>query len=95
LAIEVEVRRALSALQEAEELAAAATKVVGQAEEALRLANVRYRNGAATQLDVLQARQALTEASLNKLEANYRHTIAVATVRKSIAEADSFTVAAP
>lgn len=88
LAIEVEVRRALSSLQEAAELAAAATKVVGQAEEALRLADVRYRNGAATQLDVLQARQALTEASLNRLEANYRHTIALATVRKAIAEGD-------
>lgn len=90
LAIEVEVRRAISSLQEAAELAAAAAKVVGQATEALRLADVRYRNGAATQLDVLQARQALTEASLNKLEANYRHTIALATLRKAIAEADTY-----
>ncbi len=93
LAIEVEVRRAISSLQEAAELAAAAEKVVGQATEALRLADVRYRNGAATQLDVLQARQALTEASLNKLEANYRHTIALATLRKAIAEADTYEVA--
>lgn len=91
LAIEVEVRRALSSLQEAAELAEAAGKVVEQATEALRLADVRYRNGAATQLDVLQARQALTEASLNRLEANYRHTIAVATLRKAIAEGDTFT----
>jgi len=88
LAVEVEVRRALSSLQEAAELAEAAGKVVGQAEEALRLADVRYRNGAATQLDVLQARQALTEASLNRLEANYRHTIALATVRKAVGESD-------
>jgi outer membrane protein TolC len=92
LAIEVEVRRAISSLQEAAELAAAAEKVVGQATEALRLADVRYRNGAATQLDVLQARQALTEASLNKLEANYRHTIALATLRKAIAEADTYEI---
>ncbi|MCU0792780.1 MAG: TolC family protein [Opitutaceae bacterium] len=90
LAVEVEVRRALSSLQEAAELAQAAGKVVEQAEEALRLADVRYRNGAATQLDVLQARQALTEASLNRLEANYRHTVALATLRKAIAEADTF-----
>lgn len=93
LSIEVEVRRALSSLQEAAELAAAAEKVVGQATEALRLADVRYRNGAATQLDVLQARQALTEASLNKLEANYRHTVALATVRKAVAEADTYELA--
>ncbi len=90
LAVEVEVRRAISSLQEADELAQAAGKVVGQAEEALRLADVRYRNGAATQLDVLQARQALTEASLNRLEANYRHTVALATLRKAIAEADTY-----
>jgi outer membrane protein TolC len=89
LAIEVEVRRALSSLQEAAELADAAAKVVGQAEEALRLADVRFRNGAATQLDVLQARVALTEAQLNRLEANYRHTVALATVRKAIGEANT------
>lgn len=95
LAIEVEVRRALSSLQEAAELADAAGKVVGQATEALRLADVRYRNGAATQLDVLQARVALTEAQLNRLEANYRHTVALATVRKAIAETNAAPVAAP
>jgi outer membrane protein len=93
LAIEVEVRRAISSLQEAAELAAAAEKVVGQATEALRLADVRYRNGAATQLDVLQARQALTEASLNQLEANYRHTTALATLRRAIAESETYDVA--
>jgi Outer membrane protein len=89
LAIEVEVRRALSSLQEAAELAEAAGKVVEQATEALRLADVRYRNGAATQLDVLQARVALTEAQLNRLEANYRHTVALATVRRAISETNA------
>lgn len=89
LAIEVEVRRALSTLQEAAELAEAAGKVVDQATEALRLADVRYRNGAATQLDVLQARVALTEAQLNRLEANYRHTVALATVRRAIGETNA------
>jgi outer membrane protein TolC len=78
---------------EAAELAEAAGKVVGQAKEALRLADVRYRNGAATQLDVLQARQALTEASLNRLEANYRHTLALATVRKALGESDPVVAA--
>lgn len=89
LDIEVEVRRALSSLQEAGELAEAAGKVVEQATEALRLADVRFRNGAATQLDVLQARVALTEAQLNKLEANYRHTVALAAVRRAIGESNA------
>jgi len=92
LAIEVEVRRALSALQEAAELAGAAGQVVGQAEEALRLADVRYGSGAATQLDVLEARVALTDARLNLVEANYRHTVALATVRKAISEADTYVL---
>jgi outer membrane protein len=94
LSIEVEVRRALSSLQEAAELAEAAGKVVEQATEALRLADVRFRNGAATQLDVLQARVALTEAQLNRLEANYRHTVALATVRRAIGESNSPVTAA-
>lgn len=89
LSIEVEVRRALSALQEADELAEAAAKVVEQASEALRLADVRYKNGAATQLDVLQARVALTEASLNRLSAYYSHTVALATARRAIGQTDS------
>ena len=89
LNLEVEVRRALSSLQEAGELAEAAGKVVEQATEALRLADVRFRNGAATQLDVLQARVALTEAQLNKLEANYRHTVALAAVRRAIGESNA------
>jgi outer membrane protein len=92
LAIEVEVRRSLSSLQEAAELAGAAEKVVEQADEALRLADVRYSNGAATQLDVLESRVALTEARLNRVEANYRHTVALAALRKAIAEADTYQI---
>lgn len=91
LAIEVEVRRSLSAWQEAEELAEAAAKVVEQATEALRLADVRYKNGAATQLDVLQARVALTEAQLNRLSAYYRHTVAVAAARRATGEVISWS----
>ena len=92
LAIEVEVRRAISALQEAAELAGAAEKVVEQADEALRLSDVRYSNGAATQLDVLETRVALTQARLNRVEANYSHTVALAALRKAIAEADTYLV---
>ncbi|MEM7727687.1 MAG: TolC family protein [Pseudomonadota bacterium] len=84
LAIEVEVRRAISSLQEAEELVEAATKVVEQAEEALRLADARYSAGAGTQLNVLSARFALTDARTNQLQANYSHLIAVANFERSV-----------
>ncbi|EIQ01880.1 outer membrane protein [Opitutaceae bacterium TAV1] len=90
LRVEVEVRRALSSLQEATELASAAGKVVDQAEEALRLADARYGAGSATQLDQLQARTALTEARLNQLQANYNYLVSVATIQRAIAASDRY-----
>lgn len=89
LFVEVEVRRALSSLQEGAELADAAQKVVQQAEEALRLADARYAAGSATQLDVLETRVALTEARNNQLEANYRYNVALASLRRSLGEAEA------
>ena len=84
LAIEVDVRRAISALQEADELAAAAGKVVEQADEALRLAEVRYEAGAATQLELLQTRVSLTQAKTNLLSANYSYLLAAAQYRRAV-----------
>src|SRR5690606_29290235 len=88
LAVEVDVRRAFSDLQEAGELADASIQVVGQADEALRLADARYAAGEATQLDVMQARVALTEARLNQFEAYYRYNVAEARVRRAVGIAD-------
>jgi outer membrane protein TolC len=90
LAVEIEVRRAHSSLQEAAELAESATKVVAQAEESLRLADARYAAGTATQLDVLEARVALTESRNNQLQANYSHNVAVAAMRTAVGTADPF-----
>lgn len=89
LAVEVEVRRALSSLQEGAELADAAQKVVEQAEEALRLADARYAAGSATQLDVLETRVALTETRTNQIEANYRYNVALATLRRAVGDTDA------
>lgn len=84
LAVDVEVRRTISSLQEANELAEASKRVVEQAEESLRLANARFSAGSATQLDVLTAQTELTTARLNQIQAYYSHTIAVARVRKAL-----------
>ena len=86
LAIEVEVRQAMSEFQEAEQLVNAAAKAVEQAEEALRLADSRYDAGAINQLDVFEARFALTESRTNRLEANYRHIVAVANLKRAMGE---------
>lgn len=90
LAVDVQVRQAYSSLVEAWELVQASVKTVDQAKEALRLANVRYGAGTATQLDVLTSQVALTEARLNELQASYGYHVAVATVRQSIGQADDF-----
>ncbi len=90
LAIEVQVRQAHSSLVEAWELVQASSKTVEQAEEALRLANVRYAAGTATQLDVLTSQVSLTEARLNQLQACYGYHVALATMRQAIGQADEF-----
>ena len=92
LAVEVDVRRSLSALQEAAELADAAVKVVAQAEEALRLADARYAAGTITQLDVLETRVALTESRLNQLTANYSYNVAAAAMRRAIGQSDPYVL---
>lgn len=83
LAVEVEVRRAFSALQQAAELAGAMQKTVGQAEEAVRLAAARFEAGTATQLDVLQAQVELTNARTSQLRANHGYNVALAQLRKA------------
>jgi len=88
LSVEVDVRSSLSSLQEAAELTDATRQSVGEAEEAVRLADARFSAGTITQLDVLSARNALTQARLNQLQANYQYNVAVASVRRSIGETD-------
>ena len=88
LAVDVDVRRAISTFQQATELAEASKKVVEQADEALRLANARYNAGTATQLDVLTSQVDLTTARLNQLQAYYSYNVAVATTRKAMGLTD-------
>ena len=60
--IELDVRTAHSTFIEASEVLESQKKVQEQAEEALRLAKSRSEAGTGTQLDVLSAQTALTEA---------------------------------
>ncbi len=83
LGIDVEVRRANSSFIEAEELYHATRKVVEQAEESVRLARSRFDVGAATQLDVLQTQQALTDARDNEVQALYSYNSALTQLRKA------------
>jgi len=89
LSVDVEVRQAVSSLQEAQELVAATQQTSDEAAEALRLANSRFKAGSATQLDVLTSQVALTQARTNQLQADYTHLVAVANMRKAIGLSDA------
>ncbi len=88
LNIDVEVRRAFSSFQEAGELVNATRKVVEQAEESVRLARSRFDVGAATQLDVLQTQQALTQARDNEVQSLHDYQVALARLRKAMGNLD-------
>ncbi len=88
LSIDVEVRRAFASWQQAVELVTASNKVVEQANEALRLSRARFDVGAATQLDVLQAQVALTDAGNNQVQSLFAYNVAIAQLRAAIGQRD-------
>ena len=89
LEVDVEVRQAMSTLQEAGELVNASRQTVDQAAEALRLADAKFHAGSATQLDVLTSQVSLTQSRTDQLTANYNYLVALANVRKAIGLSDA------
>lgn len=92
LEVDVEVRQAMSSLQEAGELVAASSQTIDQAAESLRLADAKFHAGSATQLDVLTSQVSLTQAKTDQLTANYNYLVALANVRKAIGLGDALVV---
>jgi outer membrane protein TolC len=82
--IELEVRVSYSTLVEAWEVMESQKKVVEQAEEALRLARARTDAGTGTQLDVLGAQTALTEARTTDVRARREYAVALARLERAI-----------
>jgi outer membrane protein TolC len=82
--IELEVRTAYSSFIEAKELLESQKKVVEEAEEALRLANARSEAGTGTQLDVLSARTALTDAQTTSIQALHDYSAARARLERAM-----------
>ena len=68
LQVELEVQQSFANLRAAREVIRSQQKNVEQAQEALRLANERFSAGAGTQLDVLDARVALTQAQTTEIQ---------------------------
>ncbi len=82
--IELEVRTAYSTLVESWEVLESQQKTVEQAEEALRLARSRADAGAGTQLDVLSAQTALTEARTTTIRAKREYAVALTRLERAI-----------
>lgn len=84
LAVALEVRTAHTSLLESDELLRASEQTVAQARESLRLAQARHQAGTATQLDVLSAQSALTEAQANHATAQHDYAVALASLHRAI-----------
>jgi len=82
--IQLEVKSAYLALQEAQALLDAQRETVQQAEESLRVANLQHENGMITNVELTDAELALTQVRVNRLQALYDYTIAIAKIEKAI-----------
>lgn len=83
--IELEVRTEHARFIEAGEVLVSQDKVEEQSQEALRLATARYEAGTGTQLDVLSAQTALTDARSTRLQALHDHAMARARLVRAAA----------
>lgn len=82
--VSVEVRQALSNINDAQTRAASAGLGVTQAQEAYRLSNVRYQNGIGTILDVVNAQAQLAQARSNLLNAQYDYQTSLAQLTRAL-----------
>ncbi len=82
--IDLEIKKAFWDLEASEERIYAQEKNIEQAEEALSIADVRYKSGAITNLEVLDAQLALTRVRLGYLKALYDHNVARAELEKAM-----------
>jgi outer membrane protein len=84
--IELEVRTSHSNFIQAREVIESQKKVVEEAEEAVRLAQARAEAGTGTQLDVLSAQTALTQARTTQVQALHDYDVARAKLQRAIGE---------
>jgi outer membrane protein len=82
--VELEVRTSYSDYIEAREVLESQAKVQEEAEESLRLAKARADAGTGTQLDVLNAETALTEARTTQSQAQRDYAVAVAKLERAV-----------
>jgi outer membrane protein TolC len=82
--VKFEVQEAILSLQQAKESLLSQEKNVEQAQEAVRIADLNYGEGLATNLDVSFAQMALTQAKTNHSQALYDYALALAQLEKAV-----------
>ncbi|MGQ9607743.1 MAG: TolC family protein [bacterium] len=82
--ITIEVRAAYSKFQEAKELLKAQEETVQQAQESLRIANIMYKNGMITNVELMDAELAFIQAQTNYSNALNDYVVAIASLEKAI-----------
>jgi outer membrane protein len=85
-AIKLEVEQAYRNLQNALETIAVARKVLNQAQETVRMAEVSYKEGLSTSLERIDAETGLTQAKNNYNQAVSNYQIALAQLEKAIGD---------
>ncbi len=90
--VKFEVQEAILALRQARESLLSQEKNVEQAQEAVRIAELNYSEGLATNLDVSSAQVALSQAKTNQIQALYDYAVALAQIEKSVGKgSDRYT----
>lgn len=90
LGVALDTQQAYLEMKAGTEKIAASEKALEQARESMRLANLRYAGGVSTQVEVLDARSALTTAETNHVNAMYDYDIAVAKLEKAVGGQKTF-----
>ena len=85
-AIELEVRSAYLNLLEARTLIDVQRETVGQAQESVRIANLRYENGMITSVELTDAQLALSQAEVNRLQSLHDYVVGLARLEKAIGQ---------
>ena len=85
-AIELEVRSAYLNLLEAKTLINVQGETVAQAQESVRIANLRYENGMITSVELTDAQLALSQAEVNRLQSLHDYAVGLARLEKAIGQ---------
>jgi outer membrane protein TolC len=81
--VRLEVTAGFLAVQASRRAIASQEKTVEQASEALRMAQARYESGQATNLDVLDAQLALTQAQTGRIQAVHDYLVSLAQLERA------------